>query len=179
MTSHPGIQNLGNTSTLSACLQCLLHSEKLSIYFLEDRHVPELNRQNPLGCKGELALAFVDLLQLSKKSSSPVDVRALKTVISQYAPQFAGYQNHDAHELLMFLLDALHEDLNRVRAKPYVPIEKEVEIISDDEKARKSLVRHRLRNDSIVDDLFGGQLKSCLRCCVCKKVCIVALHFSS
>lgn len=31
-----------------------------------------------------------------------------------------GYAQHDSQELLAFLLDGLHEDLNLVREKPYV-----------------------------------------------------------
>jgi ubiquitin carboxyl-terminal hydrolase 4/11/15 len=33
---------------------------------------------------------------------------------------FAGYNQHDSQEFLNFLLDAIHEDLNRVFKKPYV-----------------------------------------------------------
>ena len=38
--------------------------------------------------------------------------------MSEKATQFANFAQHDAHEFLSFLLDGLHEDLNRVRAKP-------------------------------------------------------------
>lgn len=31
-------------------------------YFLEKRHLPELNKENPLGNQGEIAKAFADLL---------------------------------------------------------------------------------------------------------------------
>lgn len=41
----------------------------------------------------------------------------VKKVVSQYAPMFAGYQQHDASELMSFLLDGIHEDLNRVHKK--------------------------------------------------------------
>ena len=41
----------------------------------------------------------------------------LKKVVSQYAPMFAGHQQHDASELMSFLLDGIHEDLNRVHKK--------------------------------------------------------------
>ena len=34
---------------------------------------------------------------------------------------FQGYQQHDSQELLGFLLDGLHEDLNRIIKKPLVP----------------------------------------------------------
>lgn len=39
--------------------------------------------------------------------------------MAEKAPQFANFAQHDAHEFLSFLLDGLHEDLNRVRSKPY------------------------------------------------------------
>ena len=44
----------------------------------------------------------------------------MQTVVGRFAPQFSGYQQQDSHELLAFLLDGLHEDLNLVLKKPYV-----------------------------------------------------------
>lgn len=35
------------------------------------------------------------------------------------ASQFTGYAQHDAQEFMAFLLDGLHEDLNRIQNKPY------------------------------------------------------------
>ena len=43
-------------------------------------------------------------------------------VVGRFAPRFSGYQQHDTQELLAFLLDGLHEDLNRVKQKPYIEI---------------------------------------------------------
>lgn len=43
-----------------------------------------------------------------------------QTIIGQFAPRFSGYQQQDSQELLAFLLDGLHEDLNKVKKKPYV-----------------------------------------------------------
>jgi ubiquitin carboxyl-terminal hydrolase 4/11/15 len=33
---------------------------------------------------------------------------------------FSGYNQHDSGELIAYVLDGLHEDLNRVKTKPYV-----------------------------------------------------------
>jgi ubiquitin carboxyl-terminal hydrolase 6/32 len=46
----------------------------------------------------------------------------LQWTIGKYAPRFNGFQQHDAQEFLAFLLDGLHEDLNRVQNKPYVEL---------------------------------------------------------
>lgn len=47
---------------------------------------------------------------------------AFQWTIGKYAPRFNGFQQHDSQELLAFLLDGLHEDLNRVHDKPYVEL---------------------------------------------------------
>lgn len=43
--------------------------------------------------------------------------------VGRFAPQFSGYQQQDSQELMAFLLDGLHEDLNRIRKKPYVELQ--------------------------------------------------------
>ena len=48
--------------------------------------------------------------------------RAFKGALARFAPQFAGYQQQDSQELLAFLLDGLHEDLNRVKKKRYIEV---------------------------------------------------------
>lgn len=53
----------------------------------------------------------------------PADVcSSLQWTIAKYAPRFNGFQQQDSQELLAFLLDGLHEDLNRVHEKPYVEL---------------------------------------------------------
>ncbi|KZV94613.1 UCH-domain-containing protein [Exidia glandulosa HHB12029] len=71
--------------------------------------------------QGAIAEAFGSLLQrLYDTGSSSMAPREFKTALQRFAPQFIGYQQHDSQELLAFLLDGLHEDLNRILKKPYV-----------------------------------------------------------
>ncbi|CAM8959174.1 unnamed protein product [Rhodiola kirilowii] len=66
---------------------------------------------------GELALAFGELLKkLWAPGRAPVAPRAFKQKLARFAPQFGGYNQHDSQELLAFLLDGLHEDLNNMHA---------------------------------------------------------------
>ncbi|PIO57301.1 hypothetical protein TELCIR_21292, partial [Teladorsagia circumcincta] len=66
----------------------------------------------------------------------------------------------------------LHEDLNRIKVKPYVPDDETLERLEEHEQAEKSWQAYKARNDSIIVDLVHGQLKSTLVCPVCAKVSI-------
>ena len=47
-------------------------------------------------------------------------IDCFQSKVGMFAPRFSGFQQHDSQELLSFLLDGLHEDLNRVKNKPYI-----------------------------------------------------------
>ena len=66
-----------------------------------------------------------------------------------------GFNQHDSHELLEYLLDGLHEDLNRVQKKPYVE-EIDAGGRPDEVVAAEAWKNHLLRNDSVVVELFHG-----------------------
>ncbi|KHN14762.1 Ubiquitin carboxyl-terminal hydrolase 10 [Glycine soja] len=166
-----GLQNLGNTCFMNSSIQCLVHTPPLSEYFLQD-YSDEINMDNPLGMRGELALAFGDLLRkLWSSGRTAIAPRAFKSKLARFAPQFSGYNQHDSQELLAFLLDGLHEDLNRVKQKPYIEM-KDSDGRPDEEVASECWKNHMARNDSLIVDVCQGQYKSTLVCPVCGKISI-------
>ncbi|KAH9167465.1 hypothetical protein EDB89DRAFT_1997415 [Lactarius sanguifluus] len=172
-----GLGNLGNTCFMNSALQCLAHTPQLTDYFLTGVFTQELNPDNPLGMHGEIAQSFGALLQRiwsDTSQNTSYSPREFKSILSRFAPQFSGYQQHDTQEFVAFLLDGLHEDLNRVLKKPYV--EKpdwngggNLELVK---LARSSWQGYMKRNDSVIVDLFQGQYRSTLVCPECKKVSI-------
>ncbi|XP_041349176.1 ubiquitin carboxyl-terminal hydrolase 32-like [Gigantopelta aegis] len=167
-----GLNNLGNTCFMNAALQCVSNSTPLTEYFNGGLHLFELNRTNPLGMKGHIAQRYGELVKElwsgTTKTTAPLKFR---WTIGKYAPRFNGFQQHDSQELLSFLLDGLHEDLNRVHDKPYVEL-KDSDMRPDEEVAREAWDNHLLRNQSVIVDLFHGQLKSKVKCQECGHVSV-------
>lgn len=77
--------------------------------------------------------------------------------------QFSGNEQQDAQEVLTFLLDGLSEDLNLVRAKPYIP-QPDSDGRPDEVLADIWWGNHLARDFSIVQALFMGQFKSTMSC---------------
>ncbi|XP_072223030.1 ubiquitin carboxyl-terminal hydrolase 11 [Leuresthes tenuis] len=167
-----GLTNLGNTCFMNSALQCLSNTPPLTEYFLLNSYLDELNFTNPLGMKGEIAEAYADIIkQMWSGRHFSVVPRVFKTKVGHFASQFLGYQQHDSQELLSFLLDGLHEDLNRVKNKEYIEL-RDADGRPDQEVAGEAWRNHRRRNDSVIVDTFHGLFKSTLVCPECHKVSV-------
>lgn len=173
-----GLSNLGNTCYMNSALQCLVHIPELNNYFLLDLFKNDLNKLNPLGCNGEIAATFSGLLHKlfdeSSGSQGSVTPRDFKFTIGRHSSMFRGYQQQDSQEFTSWLLDTLHEDLNRIHKKPYLekPELKDEDINSADALravAETCWKQHKMRNDSVVVDLFTGLYQSTLVCPTCQK----------
>jgi ubiquitin C-terminal hydrolase len=80
--------------------------------------------------------------------------------VGSIAPQFAGYEQQDAQELMGFVIDGLHEDLNCAgNNDPAIP--------------ERAWEQHIQKNDSPILPIFHGQLKSNWQCSKCGKVTVV------
>ncbi|CAE7142462.1 unnamed protein product [Rhizoctonia solani] len=185
-----GLQNLGNTCFMNSALQCLTHIPELEDYFLSGLYKREVNYDNPLGMQGQIANVFGALLHhlYPSPNSTPEPAtrsygwgnsansyapREFKQTLGKFAPAFSGYQQHDTQEFLGFLLDGLHEDLNRVLKKPYVEKPEWPEEGGDERAvAKETWEGYKKRNDSIIVDLFQGMYKSTLVCPECQKISI-------
>ena len=79
---------------------------------------------------------------------------------------------HDAQEFLSILLDNLHEDLNRITKKHYAVLEEQKKNETDEEASERFWTYHKMREDSIIVDLFHGQFKSKISCIDCGNLSI-------
>lgn len=105
-------------------------------------------------------------------------------MIGKYGPSFSGYGQQDSQEFLLFLLDGLQEDLNRIHQKPYIEKPDSTDEMVNNPAALRGLADkcwdiYKARNDSVITDLFAGMYKSTVVCPVCDKVSIIFDPFNN
>ena len=123
-----GLENVGLTSYMNAVLQCLSHIEGLVNFFKYNKYVDDVTeRYKGRNC---LTKSFKILIEnlwpaygnkyinknyLSKNNNNIHFIRdEFKETISKMNPLFKGIQANDAKDLANFIIETLHEELNKV-----------------------------------------------------------------
>ncbi|XP_043120214.1 ubiquitin carboxyl-terminal hydrolase 8 isoform X2 [Puntigrus tetrazona] len=163
-----GLRNLGNTCYMNSILQCLCNTVAMAEYFNRNYYQDDINRANILGHKGEVAEEFSVIMKAlwsgQYKMISPQD---FKGTICKINNRFSSYEHQDSQELLLFLMDGLHEDLNKAdKRRGYK--EEDIDHLDDVSAAELAWSKHKLLNESIIVALFQGQFKSTVQCMSCQ-----------
>ena len=150
-----GLNNIGNTCYFNSVIQCVARLPPLALLFLSRKYENYIISNNNLGTGGKICHSFFDLLDdlaISKESSiSPKSF--WKTFVKKY-DQFNSFDEEDAHEFLLCLIDGLHEDMNSKSSNPKKTIKDPFE----------SFMYY---NNSPIYDLLKGKTTTMVKCSNC------------
>ncbi|KAG7094165.1 hypothetical protein E1B28_007776 [Marasmius oreades] len=178
-----GLKNLGNTCYMNAPIQCLSASPPFARFFTEGRWKNAVNHVNSLGTKGRLTSAFAQIVHSMWGSELPYQTPTeFRKTICSLNSQYIGSDQHDSQEFLSFLLDGIHEDLNRILQRPTwnrTPEEEaELERLPPQTASEQEWRAWKARNDSIIVDYFQGQFRNQMKCLTCHKTSTTYNTFS-
>jgi ubiquitin carboxyl-terminal hydrolase 2/21 len=105
-----GLENIGATCYMNATLQCLCHVIQMKDYFLNDN----IYNQDILTRDAPLAKCFAEVIRKlwSQTYETSYAPRSFKDKISEMNPLFQGIQANDSKDLVLFIYENIHRELN-------------------------------------------------------------------
>ncbi|MCL7023848.1 hypothetical protein MKW94_022367 [Papaver nudicaule] len=139
-----GLWNLGNTCFLNSVLQCFTHTVPLLQNLVTLDHPSKCRRNAEDFCVIRALHVHIDTsLQSVGRAISPY---SFVNNLGNISSSFHRYQQEDAHEFLQCLMDKIDTSCCEMDMQVRSPLPQE---------------------DSFIKSIFGGRLKSQLKCCNC------------
>ena len=161
-----GLNNIGATCYMNSTLQCLSNTKQLTNYFIKEyKDDPSKKMAN------EYHKLILELWERknNNKSYSPT---SFKEVLSKENPLFAGIAANDSKDLVNFLLERFHQELNKKNQSTclnnnnnnFNPNDQTNEM-----KMRNAFIQEfKEKYDSPISNLFYGIMETESQCFGCK-----------
>ena len=150
-----GLANIGATCYMNATLQCLSHTIRLSNFFLNDKNKLIINKK-------KFSREFLEVIKKLwiksyNKNKTYYEPYSFKRLISEMNPLFEGVQANDAKDLINFILQELHEELNNAKINPIENQENMIFNVNqyDENQMFLNFIEEFKKNQkSIISDIF-------------------------
>lgn len=174
-----GIVNLGNRCYNSSIIQCLSNTLKLTDMILTDQERDILlNTKNKSKKEWLITNSYINLIRNIWESNQLIKPRSFLENFGKVYPKFANNNQHDSHEFMTYLLDALHSTLSYE-----INVEIKGTIQTNQDKLMKlsleSWKSNYEKNYSSLVDIFGGLLYNDIQCSSCDHNSIVFEPYTS
>ena len=163
-----GLNNIGATCYMNATLECLSNTKELTEYFLTNY------KKDP---NKKMANEYYEVLKnLWNVNSNAVSYSpySFKEVLSKENPLFAGIAANDSKDLINFLIERLHIELNVAKIEDMNKINNN-EFYQSDQTNELSLLKEFLEDytkkfNSPISNLFYGILETKSQCQGCSVI---------
>ena len=159
-----GLSNIGATCYMNATLQCLSNIPRLREELLNKNVYQELYYGRKGNKKLSFSLAYVFKNLWLNKSISYFPPEDFKNVISEMNPLFKGVAANDSKDLILFILETIHNELNSKFQENYHSNSNNIDFFSVFNNFRNYYIEN---NKSIISDEFYGYYNSMMKCCSC------------
>ena len=161
-----GLQNIGATCYMNATLQCLAHVENLTKHLLQ-------RKENIKSKKlvNQLTYSFLEVLENLWVNNGIKDYAPInfKDIISKMNPLFKGVQANDSKDLVIFLLETMHNELNKVRnVKQYD--DSNIDQYNFYNSLNSFINYFKSNYQSVISDIFYGMYNSQMKCLNCNVI---------
>ena len=159
-----GLNNIGATCYMNASLQCFSNTKKLTQYFFE-HYVAD--PKNTISNEYFEVLKNLWKVENNNKSYSP---NSFKEVLSKENPLFAGVQANDSKDLINFLLERFHQELNFVNKVNDInnePNANQLDQSNEQLMLKLFLDEFKEKFNSPISNLFYGILETKSQCKGC------------
>lgn len=156
-----GLRNIGNTCFMNSVIQCLSHTADLTRFLKTKIDCRSITKDQRI--LAEFAKLIRDMWQPNTRTVIPSE---LKSAFSSKHRMYSGYAQQDAQEFLRFFLDSLHSACNSGTKGNNSELKID-DNLTDNRIADLTWDWYTKVENSVIKDLFVGQLKSSLKCTVC------------
>ena len=158
-----GLENIGATCYMNATLQCLSHSTSFKKYFINKEGIQRdtFNNYSPM------SNSFYEIVTNLWKSSNEKYYAPynFKNLISELNPLFKGIQANDSKDLIIFIYETLHKELNNPNSDDIKLTNVNNSNIPNELKEFRN--NYYSQNKSIIVKIFYSEQSNNLKCCSC------------